>query len=116
MRGIYWEEVPEALERVPNTIITPEIFTRAALDSLFDSQPKLNVWDGDVYRACPCLVDEDGPNIGRVRYVCGKCGDSTIAAAGDVCEFCWAVAVSVVPQRPQRIGETINVRRPMRFK
>ena len=71
----------------------------------------LRVWDGDNYYGCARLVDEDGPHVGRVRFTCGKCRDGILAAPGDVCEFCWCVAVEV-----EKIGETVNIRRPMRFE
>ena len=79
-----------------------------ALFALYSST--LRVWDGDNYFACERLVDEDGEHKGRVQFVCGKCRDAMLSGPGDVCFFCFSVAVG-----EEKIGETINVRRPQRF-
>jgi len=103
---------------MPNSLLNIEMITSEALQVLANnlrfggfSVLNLRVWDGDSYYGCARLVDEDGPHVGRVRFTCGKCRDGILAAPGDVCEFCWCVACEV-----EKIGETVNVKRPMRFE
>lgn len=73
--------------------------------------PDVDVWDGDVYYRCQRVEARSFTQPETlVAFICGKCTKAHVHAVGDVCPECWSVAT----ERP-KIGDTLNIRRPMRF-